>query len=310
MGKTRLVTSNVVAQNKCSIKVEFFDNLAIDQSLQIINSLHNPQIVLWYMGSHGLRKTGVDFYRDFLIQPILQQHASAALWLVDLTAWAAFKSPYCSIDASNSCCEKIEEFAEERIKCFKASDIFKKMEAISDPDTITYFRKALHRSFIQKISQSFPNRNIFVREILSKGCPIMADWFDYDVGKVYSVFQYLEGCLLVETIFLYLLKNKCSNAQEIVFLLPNDELKYYRDSHSSFRKDLEFLLQKKCNTLNLEDVNLSVKFVSFPFGTKQEDRPYNSPGKVVKKNSLSLEAVAGPIKKSASNAWDRYASKH
>ena len=64
-----------------------------------------------------------------------------------------------------------------------------------EKDLVSYFRKSLQQDFIHDSSKNFPNVNVRVAEIFSDNCPVMTNWYDYDVSKTYSVFQYLEGCL-------------------------------------------------------------------------------------------------------------------
>ncbi len=139
------------------------------------------------------------------------------------------------------------------------------MQKISDPEILTYFKKALSRSFIHLSSLNFPDINISTREIFTSTCPIMSDWYSLDVSKSYSAFQYLEGCLLIEEIFNYILKNKNTADFCFVFAIPNDESKYYKDENSSFQRDIEYLITKNCSLLNIKNINLDIK--SFLFNT-------------------------------------------
>lgn len=273
------------------IRVEFVDTLSIEQAVKEINELSNPQIIVWYIGCNGLRKAGSDYYKDNLLNPVLRQNFSSTFWLVDLTSWNAFKNPLGSIQKSNSCCDTIEQFSDKRIKCIRTSKIFKKIQEIKDRDFIDYFRKALRREFICEASKNFPNTNITIKEIFSNDCPIMTDWFDHDANKCYSIFQYLEGCLLIEEIFNHFVANDSTSDLEITFALPNDELKYYRDDLGSFQTDIEFIIGKRCNELGIKTLSLRIRFLAFQYGNRLQDRPYNQPGKVLKRNTFSYYDV-------------------
>lgn len=292
--ETLPVLNNLYINNHL-ITVEFFEDLSIEQVITEISKLSCPQIIVWYIGCYGLRDSSVQFYKNNLIMPICSQNAKAIFWLVDLTAWKAFKDSRSSIDKSNFYCDVIETFTGKQVKCIRSSKIFKKMQEISSKELINYFRKALCRDFIREVSQAYPDRNIQVREIFSNNCPIMADWYDHDVGKSYSIFQYLEGCLLVDEIFMHHVSSGTAENFQIVFALPNDELKYYRDSNESFRKDIQFLISKRCEILNIKNINLQIRFLSFNYGSQLEHRPYNAPGKVLKNEKLLYEDVVGLI---------------
>ncbi len=278
---------------QCQIDVEFDEGLSIEQIIAEINQLSNPQIIIWYIGCYGLRKACSQFYKDYFISPVMRRNTQATFWLVDLTAWYAFRDPRGSIHKVSSCCDKIDKFSVNRIRCIRSAEIFKKIQRISEKDLIDYFRNALRRKFIHKASKSFSNKAIRVREIFSEDCPIMTDWYDHDVSKSYSVFQYLEGCLLIDEIFKKLITSEQANDLQIVFALPNDELKYYRDEQGSFQKDVAFLISRHCKALNITDMHLQIKFLAFKYGTQIQHRPYNAPGKVLKKDDLSYEDVVG-----------------
>lgn len=277
------------------VKVEFEEGHSIDDVVNVICKLAIPNVIVWYIGSYGLKKIGVDFYREMLINPILKRNRSAIFWLVDLTAWGAFHDSRRSIDKSNNCCEIIDNFLDKRIKCIRSSEIFKKMQQISSNDFLHYFKKALQRSFLCEGSKNYPDKSIQIREIFSEKCPIMSDWYNHDASKSYSTFQYLEGCLLVDEIFIQLINSKAADNLEIVFAIPNDELKYYRDSYGSFQEDVEYILLKRCAEYKLKKFNLKIKFLAFVYGTQLCHRPYNASGKLLKKNDLSYEIVVGNL---------------
>jgi len=279
---------------KCYVDVEFLEGLSTEQVTANISQLSNPQVLIWYVGCYGLREAGVQFYKNFLISPVFKQNTEATFWLVDLTAWGAFKSLQCSIHSFSSYCEKIEGFSNESVKCIKSATIFRKMEEMSEKDLVSYFRKALQRSFISRPSKDFPNKNIRTKEILSDTSPMISDWCDHDVSKSYSAFQYLEGCLLVDEIFMQEAYKGASDIQ-IVFALPNDEIKYYKDKENSFRKDVVFLISKRCATMNIKNIRLQIKFLAFKYGAHLTERPYNARGKTLKNGNLSYEDVVGSL---------------
>lgn len=277
---------------KPHVNVTFRESLTTEEVVLEINQLRNPQIIVWYIGCYGLRKVGVEFYKNFLISPILSQNPNATFWLVDLTAWSAFKNISCSITKSHSCCNVIEKFCNRRIKCIRTSIIFKRIQEISEKKLCDYFTNALCRDFILSASRKFPDRNILIKEIFSNNGPIVDRWKNDDVSKVYSVFQYLEGCLLVEEILLQ--ESEKTSEIQIVFALPNDELKYYKDDADSFRKDIEFFLSSRCQSLKI-DVALDIRFLSFKYGSDSMQRPYNAFGETIKNSKLTHEDVTGHV---------------
>ncbi len=270
--------------------VEFKKNLTANDIINQIIQIKNPQIIFWYIGYNGLKKESVNFYKNIFINPILKQNYNSYFWLIDLTAWKAFKDSSTSITEISSHCEYLENFSNQ-IKCLKSADIFKIMQTITDKNIINYFKKYLKKSFIKKMSEKFSLKKILVREIFFNNCPIMSDFYDYDAAKAYSTFQYFEGCLLVKEIFLKTYKNTNSKKLQIIFILPNDELNYYKDNDDSFQKDINFILQEYFEKYD----TLKIIFYSFSYGTEIYHRPYNAPGTVIKKNNLKKEDIIGYV---------------
>src|SRR5580704_3571692 len=113
------------------VSVEFHNGLSIEQVVDEIKTLSNPQIIVWYIGCYGLRKSGADYYKQNLFTPLLQQNFQCTFWLSDLTAWNAFKNPRSSINKSSRCCDLIETYSDTHFKCIRSSKIFKKMQEIT-----------------------------------------------------------------------------------------------------------------------------------------------------------------------------------
>lgn len=287
--KISSISKNLPSPN---VQVTFSTKLSTLQIVENINNLTAPHIVLWYIGCCGLKAAGVDFYRECIISPILFQNPDATLWLLDLTAWAAFKNQQASISNSSGCCDTIEQLLQHRMQCIRSADIFKRMINLSDKPLLSYFRKALQRTFISRKSKSFPKTNIKIQEIFPNPSSLISAFNKFDTNAAYSTFQYLEGCLIVERIFLEQLKKHTTNL-ELVFALPNDELEYYRDLENSFQKDIQFLLSFHCEKQNIKHASIHIQFLSFEYGKHQQDRPYNNPGTNIRKTQLSYEKIAG-----------------
>ncbi len=249
-----------------------------------IKKLEFPQIFLWYIGISGLKQGGVDFYRDFIISPLMEAQNHSAFWLVDLTAWGALRRSQNSITQFSSLCENIDGFSINGIKVVKTSDIFARMKNITDPIVLKYFRRAMKRAFIKASSEDVPLTNITIRSIFGDDCPILEDLYDCDASRCYSILQYLEACLLIEKIVL----QSAQKEIQIVFALPNDEIKYYKDREGSFQKDVEFLINQ---ALCCDGLIINVKFLCFRYGDNKSHRPYNAPGNVLKKNRLKRNNI-------------------
>lgn len=282
--------------NELHINIEFIEGMSIEEAVTKISQLLSPQVIIWYVGCNGLRKVGVQFYKDFLISPTLRKNIKTVFWLVDLTAWGAFKNTACKINNFNACCNKIESFCANAIKCIKSSEVFGEIKSTSDLEIVNHFRVALRRNFISKASRNLPKVGILVKDIFLDKGHLLSDWVHCDANQCYSVFQYLEGCFLVKYIIDRLTENEVVSDIQIVFALPNDELKYYKDNHNSFKQDVKFLLAKQCANLNIRRVCVDIKFIAFKYGVQIDHRPYNSPGERLKGSDLSYEEVVGHVK--------------
>ena len=285
-----------MAYSGCDVTVRFVDNLSASEALSFIGRLRHPQIILWYIGCNGLRTRCVEFYRRAFITPVLaKRDLHPTFWLVDLTAWSAFKSARGAIQKTNSCMRVIQACEDSRIQGLSSAEIFGVLQNTVEQNIVEYFRKTIQRDIIKGVSKNFPDVNVRVKEIFQESCPLGIDWYDCDVSKAYGAFQYLEGCFIIKEIVKRLSHRQFDNFVEIVFVLPNDESKYYKDHQDSFQKDVKFLLDEYARQLGLVSVSLNVFFICFKYGLKNQDRPYNAPGKVLKSRSFSYEDIAGCV---------------
>jgi len=279
------------------VSVQFCNELTTSFAVEEVASLQNPQILIWYIGCNGLKKNGVSFYKDSLIFPIMHQAINPTFWLVDLTAWAALKNSACAIDGSSHFCDEIERIGDCHLKCIRTSLIFKKMQGEIGFEISKYLKKAIKRNFILANSASFSKNDILIKDVFKDCPPVLDDLLNFSTNEAYSSLQYLEGCLLIEEVILNCTgKSSPSNLTDeiqIVFLLPNDEIKYYQDSEFSFEKDLRFFLSRKLPFLSTRKLEIKVKMIPFTYGEQKADRPYNGTGEILKRDKLSYEEIAG-----------------
>lgn len=276
----------------CVVKVEFVEGLSTQQVVEIVADLENPQVILWYIGCNGLRETGVRFYKEALISPILRECSQAAFWLLDLTAWAAFKQPFRSIQRSSSCSRRINSFCNNRFTCISSSELFETLRNLSSIELTKKIKSIIKRDALWKQSEMYPKSNISIGELFLRNCPAIEGIYSSDASKAYSLFQYLEGCLLVCNLTNRLLSQKQADAIEVVFALPNNEIDYYLKDSSLFHQDLEFFLGQLCDPSDAKEVCVTVKMVGFNYGTRVSDRPYNAIGQVIKSNKLKFNSIA------------------
>jgi hypothetical protein len=264
--------------------VNYNDVSDISKIISQINDVENPHIVLWYIGTNGLKKSSVAFYRQ-LIAPIYTNNFNAIFWLYDLTAWGALKNPNLSIIKRSRHVQKISDMDSNRIKCLTAADIFNKMRLITDQQIINYLGNALSRKFIWQASLNACLSGIMIKTLFKNNCPLLTKYYDYDANRGYSMLQYLEGCLLIDEIVKIVLHPFNQKDLQIFFVLPNDEIKYYKDETNAFKKDIEFLINHLHN-FESNEIKVIINFFPFKYGNLAHERPYHGPERVVSSNEL------------------------
>lgn len=270
--------------NYSSVKVQFIDTGSTEEVVQKIGELVDPHVVLWYIGTYGLKKEAVSFYQKSIISPIIAENQNASFILVDLTAWGALRSANLRITQSSRHVKTINSLKDRHIECFASSEFFRKIQDIQCPKILNYFLIALRRPFIRQSSLDAKTVGFTTRSVFSGNCSILKEYMDVDASRIYSILQYLEGLFLIEKI----LQNFTKEIINIAFALPNDELKYYRDENDSFQEDLIVFLEARSLLLE-RPRQVNVYFYSYPYGVSFRCRPYNSPGKVLKNVDLKYE---------------------
>lgn len=272
------------------LTVTFHGNFEVNEAVTKVSHLDSPDIVIWYIGTSGLKESCARFYQREIIDPILTNSSRSIFWLVDLTAWSALKDKNSSISNYSSISEKINGFCDFRIKCFKSSDFFGRIECINNIDFISYFQRALSRNSLWINSKDFKDNDIYVKDVFGSNCNLMSVFNDRMASKSYSMLQYLEGCFIIEEIVMENVLIRKKSDIQIVFLLPNDETKYYQCDSESFIKDIRFTLLNSLRDL-FGKLKISVDFFSFNYGESSICRPYNSRGKNLRKNELNLRDI-------------------
>lgn len=266
------------------VVVAYNNMTEISDIVEQINTVKNPHIILWYIGTKGLKKQSVDFHKQ-IIDPIYKKNSNARFWLYDLTAWGALKDSNLSISKYSRHITKINMIDRARISCIQSSDIFKKMQEITDERLIEHFQKSLSKDFIWKSSQDFPSSNLRIKDLFANNCPLLTKYYNHDTNHGYSMLQYLEGCLLVDEIVNLTINALEEECLKIFFVLPNDEIKYYQDITDYFKRDIEFLIIQRYGAA-LRNIKIMVNFYSFKYGEFAYHRPYNGAGDSIKPHEL------------------------
>ena len=271
-----------------TVSVEYLNEMQIPEIFEEVEKCSSPHIFLWYIGTYGLKKRGVWYYRDAIINPLLQSPIdSPTIWLVDLTAWGAFRDSNIPITKKSSFCETIQRHPSGKIRSIDTATIFKEMQELKSRPLIDYMAPALRREFINKPSENFTPCGTSLGQIFNNKAELLTEFFKIDTCKCYSNIQYLEAFFLIEKAIEKSLQEN-NETVNVVFILQNDELKYYYNKMNDFQEDLKFFI----NSTNKRSLDVNVKFISFKYGNENHHRPYNSPGAVFGKNELKWDDIA------------------
>jgi hypothetical protein len=251
-----------------SSQIEVKINQTIETRDEILSRVkENDCCVFWYVGSYGLKPGAIDFYKPMLTEVIKQ---NARNFLVDLTAWAGFKSAKLTKFSDSS---KTNKLTGDKVDILSCKDFFEQLIALKDEsDFCKFIQEIAMRKELLEPSEKFAPINLSIAERFANNCPALSPIYDYDCAKTYSLIQYIEFMFFIKEIV-----NRSDDLKNIRFILPNDEAKYYT---ASLAKDLD-------KFLSLSEIKLSqplhIYIDCFKYSDTLEHRPYNAPGKSVKK---------------------------
>lgn len=269
-----------------SVTTNYVENLDHATLMGKIHALPNPQIVVWYFGPYGLKPETVGYYQSKL-SGFVEAGNNAQVYLFDLTAWKTFTSSKTKLSDTSPFARKINSEQIARIKCIMSAEILQKMQQVEGEALKELKDRIVKRDFVRNASQSFPNNGRTLRDVFENNCPIFEEFYEWDSAKCYSIVQYVEAYFIVEKI---VEEQSCTQGDiNVVFALPNDEAKYYRDDNNSFAKDVEMLLKIRLGN-TIADRKINIHFYNFTFGDgSAHARPYLSPSPSLKR--LHLEKI-------------------
>lgn len=266
---------NLPETDKCFETNVNYTQVTAKMLAQEIAKINNPQVIFWYIGAYGLREDGVKYYRKDLTKLL---GSSATCQLYDLTAWAPFSSKESdnSIQSFNQNADLINQFAIPQIQCIKSCDFFNWLIRSKEIEKKELQKILQKRSFIYRASESYTDNQRTIGEIFKWQCPPLADLYEQKSSKCYSAIQYMEGIYLVKSLTKKALeKDPDSKEINLVFALPNDEDRYYRDQDNSFAEDIKALLQEDFGN-QLKNKKVNVTFLTFGYTNQPSSRPYNA----------------------------------
>lgn len=237
-----------------------------------MNELENPQMILWYAGESSLVEEGATFYKNEILSHL---NRPGKFHLYDLASWEGLRKKKAKITTETKMSQRINTLKLSHIVAIHSADFLKDLATENNPEVIAYYNDIIFKDpllFTNSIDRKI--NGILVQDKM----PVSAlkAIHGMDTAQTYSALQYLEGIYLVKRIV------QASQGEEnnIVFLLPNDEYKYYVTPNLS--RDMNAVLSNS----GILNKKINIFFKSFQFGKSIKDRPYIMKGKKVNEKTI------------------------
>jgi len=261
------------------VQVVFKEKLLWGDVYKYLAKMHNPEVFLWYIGAYGLKLSCVEYYKKKIGTMLRMKQSNISVSVCDLSGWSAFRDENASLTTIHSCAKQINEMLLANLRCISFPFLYADFKEDESAELKDLSEKIASRPFVFKTSKQFENTGINMEKVLKGNCPSLQNIYEMDSSKCYSFIQYLEGLGLVKSVVQKRIKTHPDNVIDVVFALPNDEAKYYRDEENSFAKDIARYLEIKIGKKNQ---TVRVHFLNFDCGPDVNYRPYNGDGESIK----------------------------
>ena len=260
------ITSIFVPKTTSTVNVNVMpEQVTLDDYASTVNA--GDVTVFWYVGSRGLKSGSVELYKE-PIQKILTK--GGYVYLLDLAAWSAFFFKGGSV-------KKAHSFRDTpHLRMLHTNGFFRNLLGkMQDGRYVKTLETVFQNKSFYDVSKNYADFGLNLMNVFGDdNVGVVGKFLDpsMDTSKCYSAFQFVEMLYIVDTITGQVVKNKVN----INFVLPNDEAKYYvTNGNTSMLTDM---LEEY---ISIKDTQVNVNLMSFEYGEKLSDRPYNS-GKNVK----------------------------
>lgn len=252
------------------IQVEIFSepsspNLIVKKLISIKGPV---DIYCWYEGPYYLPKSGAQFMKNCIFEPLYKSKQDAKLCLYSLKAWS--KENIADMKPSEPLGKAINRINTAVVQCIYSSSFFQYcMEVSKESSLYAFIKEELpKKKWLFNLSEGRKPTGITVAKLFSDRTSLFDCIKNLDLALAYSPMQYVEGYYLIqESVKKGLLEGE--KKIEIVFLLPNDESKYYVD----FTNDIETMLQLDFGK-DLMGIEIRISFHFFKYGEVLTLRPY------------------------------------
>lgn len=302
--KMKLVNDFYFKPKQHNINVLFTKANTTGDLLEHLSLSDNRNVILWYIGCYGLKKSCVDFYRSKIIHPFLKQNQLIKFWLVDLTAWFGVNDSRGSITKDSVISCQIESMKSQYFEVIRSSSIFEKMINFSCDLIVKNFVNSMNSILELVSSKRNLKAGVSVESVFPGNSHLFRHFKTQDLGMLYSSLQYVEGFFIIQLILEKLSnfnKEIFSKKTYIQFLLPEDEYKYYLNENVCFEKDLQLMVCYVCEILKIKSITLVVEFLSFPYDRNRSKRPYNGIKGDKTLKSIDLISLSGKFNNRVNN---------
>jgi len=267
-----IIQSNLMNSNwqlpKVRIRIQLGELSSPSEVVSNIASIEGPvDVYLWYEGCRGLPVSGASFMQKSIFEPLYAQKKDAKLCLYSLRGWD-FNKTVQTIPTSQLG-ERLNSINKTAIESFCCSSFFQFCASVSEGKLYSFVSKELpQKKWLYDLSENEPKKDKKVSRFFSNQSSLFDCIGDLDVNNAYSLMQYVEGYYLIREA----VKTRLANGEKeiaIVFALPNDEGKYYKDLPS----EIEEMLSADFGD-ELKGLEIYIAFQFFKYGESLEARPY------------------------------------
>lgn len=233
-------------------------------------SINRTSYVCWYEGIKGVPKVGADFMKATILRPLFNENSKC--YLYSLRDWS-FNRPQSKMKKQSdvgeaiNCLDKYNTYVES----ISSSAFFKFCSEI-DPNGALYkwiSRELPKKEWLADLSKGKNPMGRTVKWVFNNKTSLLDCIAEKDVAKGYAQMQYIETYFLIREL---VKKSLIFGNVKIVFVLPNDETKYYED----LSNDLQPMLRADLGDAAIDMMDISVSIRSFQYGNRLDDRPYSS----------------------------------
>ncbi len=238
---------------------------------ELVQGLYSRQgqmnVVFWYEGKFGLPKEGAEFMKTRIFQPLLKRPETE----VDLYSLKAWSFKFNVQDMWPSEIESmINQAKKVALQSFSSDAFFKYCKEVQRESGLYKFMSESlpQKNWLFELSAARERRQKTVGDIFGGTPSLLECLYKKDLSEAYSAMQYVESYFLVRK----LVEKGLSLGQkkfQIVFALPNDESKYYKD----FSEEVKNMLSAEFGD-RLNDSAVTISFLFFAYGGSLEARPY------------------------------------